>query len=88
MREDTVLLIAGSSCTIMIIYKNKGLKKANLIIIIIGGDSCHFPSFISNLIYMQFGTELFWLVMRLIQKYLPNPRHTEVDRIFVKAKPG
>ena len=25
--------------------------------------------------------------MRLIQKYLPNPRHTEVHRIFVKAKP-
>jgi len=24
--------------------------------------------------------------MRLIQKYLPNPRHTEVHRIFVKAK--
>ena len=26
--------------------------------------------------------------MRLIQKYLPNPRHTEVHRIFVKAKPA
>ena len=26
--------------------------------------------------------------MRLIQKYLPNPRHTEVHRIFVKAKPS
>jgi hypothetical protein len=26
--------------------------------------------------------------MRLIQKYLPNPRHTEVHRIFVKAKPN
>lgn len=26
--------------------------------------------------------------MRLIQKYLPYPRHTEVHRIFVKAKPG
>lgn len=25
--------------------------------------------------------------MRLIQKYLPNPRHTEVHRIFVKALP-
>src|SRR5687768_2049314 len=25
--------------------------------------------------------------MRLIQKYLPNPRHTEVHRIFVRAKP-
>ena len=25
--------------------------------------------------------------MRLIQKYLPIPRHTEVHRIFVKAKP-
>ena len=25
--------------------------------------------------------------MRLIQKYLPHPRHTEVHRIFVKAKP-
>ncbi|HET6723028.1 MAG TPA: SRPBCC family protein [Chitinophagaceae bacterium] len=25
--------------------------------------------------------------MRLIQKYLPDPRHTEVHRIFVKAKP-
>ena len=25
--------------------------------------------------------------MRLIQKYLPNPRHTEIHRIFVKAKP-
>jgi hypothetical protein len=25
--------------------------------------------------------------MRLIQKYLPNPRHKEVHRIFVKAKP-
>ena len=25
--------------------------------------------------------------MRLIQKYLPFPRHTEVHRIFVKAKP-
>jgi len=25
--------------------------------------------------------------MRLIQKYLPNPRHTEVHRIFVKTKP-
>lgn len=26
--------------------------------------------------------------MRLIQKYLPFPRHTEVHRIFVKAKPA
>src|ERR1043165_78584 len=26
--------------------------------------------------------------MRLIQKYLPNSRHTEVHRIFVKAKPN
>ena len=26
--------------------------------------------------------------MRLIQKYLPFPRHTEVHRIFVKARPG
>ena len=25
--------------------------------------------------------------MRLIQKYLPNPRHTEIHRIFVKANP-
>src|SRR5689334_9948326 len=25
--------------------------------------------------------------MRLIQKYLPNPRHTEVHKIFVKARP-
>ena len=25
--------------------------------------------------------------MRLIQKYLPNPRHTELHRIFVKANP-
>jgi len=25
--------------------------------------------------------------MRLIQKYLPHPRHTEVHRIFVKAQP-
>jgi hypothetical protein len=27
------------------------------------------------------------LFMRLIQKYLPNPRHTEVHRIFVTATP-
>jgi hypothetical protein len=26
--------------------------------------------------------------MRIIQKYLPNPRHTEINRIFVKAKPA
>lgn len=26
--------------------------------------------------------------MRLIQQYLPNPRHTEINRIFVKAKPA
>lgn len=25
--------------------------------------------------------------MRTIQSYLPNPRHTEIHRIFVKAKP-
>jgi hypothetical protein len=37
---------------------------------------------------MQFGTELSWAVcMRLIQKYLPDPRHTEIHRIFVKTKP-
>ena len=27
------------------------------------------------------------MYMRLIQKYLPNPRHTEVYRIFVQANP-
>lgn len=26
--------------------------------------------------------------MRIIQKYLPHPRHTEINRIFVKAKPA
>lgn len=26
--------------------------------------------------------------MRIIQKYLPNPRHTEINRIFVNAKPA
>lgn len=26
--------------------------------------------------------------MRAIQKFLPNPRHTEIHRIFVKAEPG
>ena len=26
--------------------------------------------------------------MRAIQKFLPNPRHTEIYRIFVNAKPG
>jgi hypothetical protein len=30
MKEDTVLLIAGFACTIMIIHKNKGLKKQTL----------------------------------------------------------
>ena len=28
------------------------------------------------------------MIMRAIQKYLPDPRHTEIKRIFVSAKPA